>query len=395
MNGNATNAGAEVGNVALARRLRRRQGEIERALFGVCATNGNAKVWDPDSRTSLSHTLAAVTGYNLDCIERGEDALEPIPSPAIAQVRRAVRDGVSLDAFLVTVISAHTLMNEFIADEAGDMSNEGLGEVQALRGSILRRFASVLAHEYKQEKDRLGRSSARRQNVLVERLLSGAPGPLDEVRYALEMWHVGLVVLGVKGVEVTRGLAEILGTAVLTVSRDEETVWAWLGSRRKISSELVENALSKRHDVKARFAVGEPAEGLEGWRSTHLEAKAAMAVAIRSSATVTRFSQVALEAIAMQTPELACSLQMAYLGPLSDNPRRSSILRETLRAYLSAGRNASSAAVALRVTRRTVENRLRTIETGLGRPLDACSAELELALRLESLDPSLTRFFPE
>jgi hypothetical protein len=49
----------------------------------------------------------------------------------------------------------------------------------------------------------------------------------------------------------------------------------------------------------------------------------------------------------------------------------------------------------LQVTRRTVENRLRAIEEELDRPLHACAAELELALRLESLDPILTGFFPD
>jgi hypothetical protein len=381
--------------VTLARRLRQRRGEIERALIHTCVRGDPSGVRDPEYHTSLSNTLAAVTAYNLDCIERGDDASDPIPSLAIAQARRAARDGIALDTFLIGVISAHTLMNEFILDEAGDLDSEVLGGVQALQGSILRRFASNLSREYRREENKLGESSARRRTALVERLLSGAPVPLEGLRYAMKMWHIGLVARGVKGAEVTKGLAEVLGTAVLTVPRDEETVWAWLGSHRRISSDLVEHALSKRRDVKARFAVGEPAEGLEGWRATHLEAKATLAVAIRSSATVTRFSRVALEAIALQTPDLVRSLQVTYLGPLSSNQRRASVFRETLRAYLSAGRNASSAAVSLRVTRRTVENRLRAIEKVLERPLDTCAGELDLALRLESLDPILTRFFPE
>jgi DNA-binding PucR family transcriptional regulator len=59
--------------------------------------------------------------------------------------------------------------------------------------------------------------------------------------------------------------------------------------------------------------------------------------------------------------------------------------RETLRAYFAAGRNISSAAAALSVHRDTVSNRLRAIEAKIGRPPDACAADLELALRLEEM----------
>ena len=62
--------------------------------------------------------------------------------------------------------------------------------------------------------------------------------------------------------------------------------------------------------------------------------------------------------------------------------------RKTLRAYFAAGRNAATAAAALGVDRHTVERRLNSIETRLGRQLHTCHAELEVALRLEELGDS-------
>jgi DNA-binding PucR family transcriptional regulator len=59
------------------------------------------------------------------------------------------------------------------------------------------------------------------------------------------------------------------------------------------------------------------------------------------------------------------------------------VLRQTLRAYFAAERNASSAAAALGVARHTIENRLRKIEERLDRRLSTCLAELEVALRVE------------
>lgn len=57
-------------------------------------------------------------------------------------------------------------------------------------------------------------------------------------------------------------------------------------------------------------------------------------------------------------------------------------LRETLKAYLATGLNVSSTAAALGVNRRTVTRRLRSVEESLGRPLETCVADLEVALRL-------------
>ncbi|HET8814405.1 MAG TPA: helix-turn-helix domain-containing protein [Solirubrobacterales bacterium] len=373
------------GHMALARRLRGRQGEIERALSHTCRKKNSPAVQDLKYCTEVNAALAAVTEFNFDCIESGDDAATPIPSAAVVQARRAARDGIALDTFLVEVIAAQTLLNEFILQEAGGMSGENLSSVQALQGSILLRFATELAAEYRLEEVRLDELSSRRLNALVERLLTGAPAPDREVGYNLERWHLGLVVSGGRAMEAARVLAESLGTALLAAPREEGMVWAWLGSSRKVAPRSVQDALTGRPRIDAKVAVGEPGREIEGWRSTHFEAKAAFGVAIHTPVSVTCFSDVALEAIALQMPDLMRSLQAAYLAPLAGSKRRGVTLRQTLRAYFEAGRNASSAAVSLRVSRRTVENRLRLIEQKLGRPLPACGAELELALRLEEL----------
>jgi DNA-binding PucR family transcriptional regulator len=53
--------------------------------------------------------------------------------------------------------------------------------------------------------------------------------------------------------------------------------------------------------------------------------------------------------------------------------------------YFAAGRNASAAASALNVSRRTMRNRMDLIEQALGAILVKHQAELELALQLENL----------
>ena len=141
------------------------------------------------------------------------------------------------------------------------------------------------------------------------------------------------------------------------------------------------------------FALGEPAKGLQGWRLTHRQAQAALAVALRRSESrpggmFTRYADVALLASALKDEALARALLDIYLTPLDDHRGSGPVLRETLRAYLAAECQASSAAVKLDVARSTVAKRLRTIEEKLGRTLHPCSAELEVALLLDELNVS-------
>jgi DNA-binding PucR family transcriptional regulator len=172
------------------------------------------------------------------------------------------------------------------------------------------------------------------------------------------------------------------------VGHADESVWAWLGGRERFTREEVERILARPAAGESAVLVfGEPNEGLGGWRLTHRQAQAALQVELRrpEPAGVTRYAEVALLAFALADEALAGSLIDIYLSPLDVQRDGGAVSRATLRAYLKAGRSASSTAAALGVVRSTVENRLRAIEDSLDRPLSACLAELEVALRLEEL----------
>jgi DNA-binding PucR family transcriptional regulator len=124
--------------------------------------------------------------------------------------------------------------------------------------------------------------------------------------------------------------------------------------------------------------------GIDGWRLTHRQAQAALLVAQRRPQMLTRYADVSLIAAVLSDRELERSLVAVHLAPL-DGQKDSVVSRETLRAYFAAGCNAATAAAALRVDRHTVERRLHAIETRLGRLLNTCRAELEVALRVEEL----------
>ncbi len=128
--------------------------------------------------------------------------------------------------------------------------------------------------------------------------------------------------------------------------------------------------------------LGEPGQGLAGWRLSHRQAKAALPIAERRGEAVVRYADVALLASILGDDLAATSLRQLYLEPLERGRDRGKAARETLRAYFASERNISSTAAVLGVDRRTVTNRLRAVEGLFGRPLNEFATEIETALQL-------------
>jgi DNA-binding PucR family transcriptional regulator len=117
-----------------------------------------------------------------------------------------------------------------------------------------------------------------------------------------------------------------------------------------------------------------------------LQAAAGLPIAIRSDKLAVRYADVALVASIVGDRLFAESLRDMYLLPLMGERDGGETLRSTLRAYFAAERNLSCAAAVLGVSRRTVANRLRSVEAKIGRPLGVVMTEIDAALRLEYLD---------
>ena len=215
-----------------------------------------------------------------------------------------------------------------------------------------------------------------------------APGELvdvAEIPYDFEAHHLGVIVDGSVAMETIRRLAGKLDRRLLTMRREEGTIWAWLGGQRAIDPAEVQYHATAVAPEEFSMATGEPAQGLVGWRLTHQQARAAWPIALRGSEPLVRYGDVALLASIFQDHLLTESLRELYLAPLKEDRAGGGVLRETMRAYFGARGNVSSAAKVLGVNRQTVTNRLRTIEQRVGRDFSGCAAELEAALRLEEL----------
>jgi PucR C-terminal helix-turn-helix domain/GGDEF-like domain len=377
----------------LIARVRKRRVELEEAIFARVREAPYEQTGSEDAEyvAGLRAAIVATVAHGLAEIERhGESPGSAIPHEAVAQAHRAARTGVSLDTVLRRYVLGSTLLGDFLVQEAerGDLADQR-GVLRAALGAqaaVLDSLIAAITCEYMRELERVGRSPEQRRCERVLRLLEGeAPGDAAELGYDIEEWHLGTIATGAAATRVLRCAAETLDSRLLCVSRGEETVWGWFGARRRLAVEDLLRALSKSGAREVSLAIGEPGRGVEGWRLTHRQAQAALRVALHRPRPLVRYADVALVAAALRDDVLAGSLTDIYLTPLGDNRNGGAALRQTLRAYFAADRNASSAASALGVARHTVENRLRSVEQKLGCALRAHQAELEVALHLEEL----------
>ena len=372
----------------LVARLRERSSEIEEAVFArVRALTEPAGEEDPDYIAGLRATIDEVLDFFLAHIEKGEEWAEPIPSTAATQARRSARSGVRLDTVLRRYAAGDRLLGEFIMDEADRFPSGALRKVMRAQGPPVDRLMAAVAAEYMDELGRMKRSPVQRLTERVQRLVAGSsPADVGELEYAFDAWHLGMIVKGSKAESALRGAAALLDCQVLAVPRGNGLVWAWLGARQQLAIPDLERALSRGVSAEISVAVGEPRKGIDGWRLTHHEAKAALEVMLRKPQQLTRASDVILLAAVLRDDVLAKSLFETYLAPLEGHGDSGAVLRATLRAYFSAGLNAATAAAALGVDRHTVQRRLRKVEEALGRLLPDCHTELVVALSLEELE---------
>jgi hypothetical protein len=374
----------------LAARLRDRQGEIEQAaLTRVYAVSDPSEATAPEYTARLKMVVSAALDHGIEAVERSEDRPPPIPTLLLSQARLAARHGVKLETVLRRYLGGYTLLGDFLIEESerdGLLNGASLKRLLRVQSALLDRLIAAISEEYAREAKVRPGSSEQRRVERIERLLAGDLVDASDLAYDFDANHLGLIAAGPGAAEFLRELASTLDRRLLLVRRGEGTVWAWLGARREADPVEVERALPKTAPAPTTLTIGEPGQGMAGWRLTHQQARAALTIALRTPRGIVRYAKVSLLATILQDDVLVTSLRRLYLDPLSDQRDSGAALYETLRAYFGTGRNVSSAAAALGVSRQTISNRLRAVEEKLGWTLDSCAVELEMALRMESLN---------
>jgi hypothetical protein len=184
-------------------------------------------------------------------------------------------------------------------------------------------------------------------------------------------------------------LADVLGTSEpLIHPLGLLAVAGWLGADRIDNERLSTLAGALEPTSGVRISIGEIGAGLAGFRSTHLEALGARRVATLTGAadgSVTRYCDVALEALASEDLSEARAFVTHELGRLLGDDEAAARIRETLHVYLDENGNRSQTARRLGVHENTISNRIRRAEQLRGRSLEEGTLTLHLALALVPL----------
>ncbi|MBI5103789.1 MAG: PucR family transcriptional regulator [Solirubrobacterales bacterium] len=250
---------------------------------------------------------------------------------------------------------------------------------------------AITAEHIERERERLTRGTHAERLEVVTLILEGAPISADRAAtrlgYALDRHHTAAIVFSdapeadqVALEQVAEALARAAGARrPFTVVASAGSLWTWVAGDAGPDLALVQAELAALPAV--RVALGPTAEGMDGFRRSHLDALATQRLLHRTTTDVqlASYDDVQVVALATQDEERVHEFVERTLGPLA---RADAELRETLRTYLREAHNASRTAKVLFTHRNTILNRLARAEQLLPAPLDGRSLQVGLALEV-------------
>ena len=352
--------------------------------------------------------LEASVGENvatiLHVIQHGID-LDKVHAPAAAEeyARRLAQRGVPIAALLRAYRIGSARFQDWCLQELGRrtdnaaiISAAGM-RIAGVTASYIDKVSEelVTAHELERENwlRNLSVARAARVRTLLRDEQVDVASSEAVLGYRLRQHHLGVVawvtdapaggdVLG----RLERAIAEMAAEAhcdgrPMFVPQDESSAWAWLplGGR----SDIALPGISAKSSGEVRFAVGEPALGVPGFRRTLQQALSAQAVALAagpSGQQVTCFGDVAPLALMSGSIELLRAWVIETLGALADDDDHNARLRDTLRVFLQENGSYKTTAERLMLHKNTVQYRVRKAEENLQRSIASDRLNIELAL---------------
>jgi DNA-binding PucR family transcriptional regulator len=363
----------------------------------------------PDAQVTQQtvDTIAAIITGFARMVLRGEDPQDMVVG---AGPRACARGGGHRG------IDRHLVVREYrIGHEELRRVCEGIVAEQPLEGEALATVREALSaalfgyddvlgsrvlEEYESERARWARSAEKLRHETVEAILAGdavdAQHAGGVLRYSLELAHMAIVLWseasdgGLVADDRLRTAARELATAAgcqssLIMPASTLVTWAWLGFRAAPDEQRIAALLKPRRADCISLAVGEPANGIAGFRTSHAEALGARRIAKLSNSragTVTRWGNVAILALLSADAERARQFVTRELGPLDADNDAMARLRATLAIYFREGDVIAATAGRLGVHINTISYRVRQCEELLGRPVKQRRFELEAALLL-------------
>lgn len=288
-------------------------------------------------------------------------------------------------------------------DCAPELKVEVLHRVSQIAAKYIDWITQYVLQVYDDERQRWITASGNVHSSLINAMISGkgdgAESFTAETGYALDQFHVGVIVWTVEpdpGSEALMGLEQlvrVLGTKTNGVAQpiftavDRTTGWAWLPRGRDSSTvpaDVGRELLAKTPG--ARIAFGLPAPGLAGFKRTHDQAEAARFVALASADTVPAAvgygdPGVAIVSALARDIDTTRTWVSEVLGALAADTPNNGRLRLTLHTFLNTGGSFVQTAGLLNMHRNTVKYRVDKALELRGRPLGGDRLDVEMALQ--------------
>lgn len=310
-------------------------------------------------------------------------------------VRRGLDDG-ALDSYRMgqNVAWRRWMEMAFLLTQDPDELRELLDVSARSIFSFVDQTLAGIQTQIARERDQLTRGTHAQRLEVVSLLLEGAPIDVDRasarLNHALDRAQTAAIVWSdLAGVDpgALEGVAEALGRAAgarpLTVLASASARWVWIPTPPTpdgLDVAAVQAALDAAPD-DVRVALGPTLSGLEGFRRSHLDALATQRLMHRTPARLrlARYEDVQVVALATQDEDRADEFVTRTLGDLRTAPAE---LRETVRAYLREGSNATRTAKVLFTHRNTILTRLARAEELLPAPIEGRTLQVALALEI-------------
>jgi hypothetical protein len=330
----------------------------------------------------------------------GDDAEYVAPPIALEFARRLAQQGVPITTMLRAYRLGQAALVQFVFAliAAEKLSAEEVAAASTALSSFGFEFIDIVSEQvvaaYQVERDAWLRNRNATRLAKVQAVLTGAVGEPGEVEkalgFSLSRPFVGVVAWSDQDAgeadrlgRLEKQLAELaaaLGAqprAVLSVAPDDSTLWAWIPAA-SVDAAAVRSKLT----ASVRAAIGDPAAGLAGFRSTHQQARQAQALAVAAGEPQPLLASAELGPLALVATEVdgVRGWVQKVLGDLAADDENCARLRETVWAYLSSGSSLNTAAAELHVHKNTVQYRVGKAEEIRGRPLEDGRIDVEVAL---------------
>ncbi|MBL1098436.1 PucR family transcriptional regulator [Streptomyces coffeae] len=374
----------------------------------TAALRAEDPTWFPDAESAVEYAKSNEAHFRLiaRALERGDDPrLVDLPAETVEATRSGVHRQLTLAAILRSYRLGHATVWQWMFDRITARASGAPQQAVALELASTWLFAyhdaavTQTERQYTAEREAWMRSAVAARAEAIEAILAGRERDQRRaavrLRYDLNRHHVGLIAWGIEAAsdigahsaveQVVAATAKAVGAdTTLTHPLGPQTHAAWLSRATPFTDTDLDPARLAT-PAGVRIALGDPAQGLDGFRRTHIEAthtRRVVMLAEPNGAPVTRYRNVAVAALGTVDPEQARTFVIRVLGRLADDDEGTFRLAMTLASYLDENCSRTRTAERLTIHPNTVTYRVQQAKRILGRGIDSDTLDLQVALAL-------------